>query len=171
MPARLRYIRLLMMTRKLFLTAVYSVLLVMLYIAIFTLSGQDGETSGDLSMKLSGKCTEVLGNMSGGGWNSAKMAEMAKKLEHPLRKMAHFTEYALMSVLVWLLWSLWLPERKTLHVIPVLWVFGSAILDEFHQSFVPGRHAGFDDVCVDTLGGIAGLVFILLLHKCFCRER
>ena len=160
-----------MMTRKVFLTILYSMLLVLLYIVIFTLSGQDGETSGDLSMRLSGKCTEVLGNISGGGWNSDKMAEVAERLERPLRKMAHFAEYACMGVLVWLLWSLWLPERKILYVIPVAWVFVSAVLDEFHQSFVPGRYAGPGDVCVDTLGGAAGLVIILFMQRCFFRKR
>lgn len=122
-------------------------------------------------MKLSGKCTEVLGNMSGGVWDSAKMKEVAEKLERPLRKMAHFTEYACMGVLVWLLWSLWLPERRLLYVIPIAWVFVSAVLDEFHQSFVPGRYAGFGDVCVDTLGGVAGLALFLFLQKYFCRRR
>jgi VanZ family protein len=37
----------------------------------------------------------------------------------------------------------------------VLIVAGYAALDEFHQSFVPGRQAAVGDVLIDASGGIA----------------
>lgn len=167
----MRYIRPCMRNKKVLFTIVYIVLLVLLYGAIFSLSAQDGETSGSLSMKVSGKCTEILEDLSGEEWDSQKETEMAEGLEKPLRKMAHFTEYAYMGVLVYLLWAQWLSKRKSLYVISAAWVFVSAVLDEFHQSFVPGRFAGFSDVCIDMFGGIVGVVFVLFVQKALHRKR
>lgn len=159
-----------MRNKKAILTAVYIVLLILLYVVIFTLSAQDGDASGKLSMKFSEKWSGLLGNFSGKNRSDTMDRELAVIMERPLRKAAHFTEYACMGALVYLLWSLWMKKRRLLYVIPPVWVFVSAVLDEFHQSFVPGRYAGFSDVCVDLLGGIAGLVFILLLQKLFRKK-
>lgn len=151
--------------RKIFLTALYIVLLALLHTGIFALSAQDGDTSGELSMRLSGRCADLFGNLSGQNRNGAGPGEPAENFERPLRNLAHFTEYACMGALIYLLWSLWLQSRKLLCLVPTAWVFASACLDEFHQYFVPGRHAGFSDVCLDTLGGVAGLLLVLLLQK------
>jgi VanZ family protein len=77
-------------------------------------------------------------------------------LHHLIRKCAHFTEYFILSLLIlrgirsgekgWhLRWAL----------ATVLIVAGYAALDEFHQSFVPGRGAAVTDVLIDASGGIA----------------
>ena len=82
--------------------------------------------------------------------------ETLELLHHAIRKCAHFTEYFILSLLIFrgiragqkgwhLRWAL----------VTVLIVFGYAALDEFHQSFVPGRGAAFTDVLIDASGGIA----------------
>lgn len=38
-----------------------------------------------------------------------------------------------------------------------------AALDEYHQSFVPGRTAAVSDVLLDTVGGIAAQVVVGLV--------
>ena len=42
-----------------------------------------------------------------------------------------------------------------------------AILDEFHQSFSPGRTPKITDVYIDTLGIILGVLLILLITKIY----
>ena len=85
-------------------------------------------------------------------------------LHHLIRKCAHFTEYFILSLLIlrgiragekgWhLRWAL----------VTVLIVFGYAGLDEFHQSFVPGRQAAFTDVLIDTSGGVAAQLIASLV--------
>ena len=37
-----------------------------------------------------------------------------------------------------------------------------AASDEFHQRFTPGRNASPWDVCIDTIGGLAGLTILCL---------
>ena len=73
---------------------------------------------------------------------------------HIIRKCAHFTEYFIFSLLV--LRGIRAGEKGT-HLrwalITILIVAGYAALDEFHQSFVPGRTAAVADVLIDTIGG------------------
>ena len=71
-----------------------------------------------------------------------------------LRKIAHFSEFFVLS---WL-WCRALVVTKTdilrSHLILLscgLSIF-YAFLDEFHQSFVPTRHASLMDVFIDSLG-------------------
>lgn len=77
-------------------------------------------------------------------------------LHHIIRKCAHFAEYFILSLLIlrgiragekgWhLRWAL----------VTVLIVAGYAALDEYHQSFVPGRGPAVTDVLIDASGGIA----------------
>jgi VanZ family protein len=87
-------------------------------------------------------------------------------LHHYIRKCAHFTEYFIFSLLI--LRGIRAGQKGT-HLrwalVAILLVLGYAALDEFHQSFVPGRTAAVGDVMIDTFGGImaqvaAGLVML-----------
>ena len=44
-----------------------------------------------------------------------------------------------------------------------------AVLDEFHQSFSPGRTPKITDVYIDTLGILLGIVIILLIREIYHR--
>ena len=94
-------------------------------------------------------------------------AETLDFLHHIIRKCGHLTEYFILSMLIlrgiragekglYLRWVL----------VTILIVAGYAALDEYHQSFVPGRTAAVGDVLIDTAGGIAAQLvaslFILL---------
>jgi VanZ family protein len=88
------------------------------------------------------------------------------RFHHYIRKSGHFIEYFIFSLLV--LRAIRAGRRDTrlawaLAAIAI--VAGYAALDEFHQSFVPGRTAAVSDVLLDTTGGtvaqaIAGLVLL-----------
>ena len=70
-----------------------AILLVLLYRLIFVFSGQDGEESGSLSAMISEKCAELLNAISGKHWTQNVLDSMAAYFEHPIRKLAHFSEY------------------------------------------------------------------------------
>ena len=93
-------------------------------------------------------------------------------LHHIIRKCAHFTEYFILSLLILrgiragakgmrLRWAL----------IAILLVAGYASLDEFHQSFVPGRTAAVGDVLIDTSGGAVALIVASLFARFRKRPR
>ena len=66
-----------------------------------------------------------------------------------LRKIAHMTEYAILACLL---------VRAT---GSAAWAFGLAVAysasDEFHQTFVRGRHGSPIDVGIDAVGALIGL--------------
>lgn len=157
--------------KRLLVTLVASVLLGMLYSLIFHFSAQDGGESGSLSGMISEKCVECADWLSGSGWNEAEKAEMTEELEYPLRKLAHFSEYACMGILVYMLLSQWVAQGRLLYLLTVLWVFLSASGDEFHQYFVPGRCASFTDVLIDTGGGIFGMLFCAAVCALYRKHR
>jgi VanZ family protein len=82
--------------------------------------------------------------------------ETLSELHHLIRKCAHFVEYFILSLLI--LRGI-RAGRKESHfgwaLVAVGIVTGYAALDEFHQSFVPGRGAAVRDVLLDTAGGVA----------------
>jgi VanZ family protein len=88
-------------------------------------------------------------------------------LHHIIRKCGHLTEYFILSMLI--LRGIRAGE-KGMHVrwalVTILIIAGYAALDEYPQSFVPGRTAAVGDVLIDTTGGIAAQIvaslFVLL---------
>jgi VanZ family protein len=77
-----------------------------------------------------------------------------------LRKLAHITIYAAL----WLALARATDWRRPLLVTAIAILY--AISDEFHQSFVEGRHGTPVDVAIDTLGmGLAALAWIVLVRR------
>ena len=145
-------------------TVLAAILLLALYVVIFDFSAQDAEQSGSLSMRISENAVRFLSSFAGRGWTQTFKEELAVYFEHPIRKLAHFSEYACMAVLIYLMWSPWLKRRKKLYLLVILWVFVSGACDELHQLFVPGRYCSIADVCLDTAGGAFGLLMCLAAH-------
>ena len=72
--------------------------------------------------------------------------------DYVLRKGAHMTEYAILAVLL---------LRAT---GSYAWALGLAVAyatsDEFHQTFVRGRHGSPIDVGIDAVGALVGLAVL-----------
>lgn len=75
-----------------------------------------------------------------------------------LRKLAHFSEFALLSIcLSWLFGML--RSRLTKQIPPVLLCgIAAACIDESIQRFIPGRSGNLTDVCIDSAGIITGIL-------------
>ena len=84
---------------------------------------------------------------------------------HYVRKTAHFTEYAVLCFLIVLFWRSIRRESKGKYIAPCTVFLGFAVgyLDEFSQSFSPGRANRFTDVLIDTSGGLFGCLTALFL--------
>ena len=147
-----------------------AILLLALYLIIFCFSSQNGEESGVLSKSISTPCMEFLESISGQDWNHTMLQSMVEYFEHPIRKIAHFTEYSVMGLLIWTILEQWMNDKKLKWIIAVVWIILSASADEIHQLFVPGRYGSVLDVILDTSGGIFG-VFLCQLCFHFFRKR
>jgi VanZ family protein len=75
------------------------------------------------------------------------------------RKLVHFGEYALLCFLWWRLLRTGLSVRRA---ALVAFVIASlyAVTDEFHQSFVEGRHGTPVDLAIDTAGAAAAAIAV-----------
>ena len=94
--------------------------------------------------------------------------EILDLLHHIVRKLAHITEYCILSLF---LFRALRGGRATAWKMAWFWtclmsVVAYASLDEIHQSFVKGRDARLGDVGFDTLGGVIGQV-IVWIRNCF----
>jgi len=56
-------------------------------------------------------------------------------------------------------------EGFTGYSLAVILSIGFAGVDEYYQSFIPGRQADIYDLVADSLGIILGAVLLFLLHK------
>lgn len=84
-----------------------------------------------------------------------------------VRKAAHFTEY---GILAWLAARAFRTSSREL--LRHRWFWASLLLivvyslsDEFHQSFVPSRTGSIYDCLIDSLGGLAALVFLAVRKR------
>ena len=131
-------------------------------IVIFLFSAQNAEQSGNTS---TGIVRWVVGLLYSGfeGFPPEKQAEILHLFQLLVRKGAHFTEYAVLAMLVSNALRL---AGKFRWKLPVIISAAYAVTDEIHQYFVPGRACRLLDVIIDTSGAAFGTaIFVLgLLH-------
>lgn len=83
------------------------------------------------------------------------------------RKAAHFTEYAVLAILArraFITSSSAFIQRYWFQ-LGLLLVVVYALLDEYHQSFVPSRTSSIYDSAIDVAGGITVLFLFKVLRK------
>jgi len=83
-------------------------------------------------------------------------AETLATIQFFTRKLAHFTEYAILGFLAARAFR---PFPRWFLISAILIVV-YALLDEYHQSFVPSRTASIFDSFIDMAGGISALIFV-----------
>ena len=80
------------------------------------------------------------------------------------RKLIHFAEYALLCFLWWRpLATVTTPRRAALYAFLI--ASGYALTDEFHQSFVEGRHGTPVDWLIDSAGAAAAALRLRTLDR------
>jgi len=113
-------------------------------ISLFSTGYFTGEATGKIILP-------ILGTLFPG----ASPAELVA-MHRFVRKLGHFTEYLILSVLLYRAlrggrrWSL--PAAATAVGVAGLY----AVVDELHQLFVPGRTAAASDCLIDVSGAAAG---------------
>ena len=78
------------------------------------------------------------------------------------RKLAHFTEYAILGFLAARALRTSLRPAISGHwfLICAILIVVYALIDEYHQSFVPTRTASIFDSLIDIAGGLTALVIV-----------
>ena len=79
--------------------------------------------------------------------------------------IGHLGAYFVLAILIW--WALGLMPMHSRSRLVLAFVIAVlyGISDEWHQSFVPGRHPDIFDVLTDAIGAAAGLMTITWLAR------
>ncbi|MCR4805409.1 MAG: VanZ family protein [Clostridia bacterium] len=133
---------------------------------IFVLSAQPAAASNGVSRSV----TRFLLRLFSPGFKELDPAEQARIVNAThgkVRKYAHFTEYAVLSLVLCLflrfvlkagLWQMGLGA--------FILSAGYAVLDEWHQTFVAGRAMQTGDMLLDGLGALAGVALVVVILLC-----
>lgn len=130
-----------------------------------TLSAQDSATVGMWLGKV------FVPGFS--GWDEQEQKEFADKIDHPVRKAAHASEYAVLGFL--LAGGLADDTKKRLYCIGFPWIVGTlyAASDELHQMFVPGRSCQVTDIMIDSSGVFLGVLVgqLIWVYRIWARRK
>lgn len=123
---------------------------VFMAVVIFGFSSQNGEASGGLSYKVAEAAVDFADKFA--DIDSESRENIINTLQLPIRKAAHMTEYAVLTVLIYIALAVDGLNHKWRLCFSLAAAFIFACSDELHQLFVPGRCGAFTDVLIDTAG-------------------
>ena len=104
----------------------------MMYV-IYSFSAQSGEASGSLSYTVSYKIVEIGNDTFDVGISDDQLGYYAKRIEYPVRKLAHMTEYFCLAIAVSFPFYVYGLRGFPLMLVAGLICVGFAAGDEFHQ--------------------------------------
>lgn len=103
--------------------------------------------------------------------SKSKMQQVINKLNQPLRKVAHASEYFVFTILILMALKNSGVKGKKTFIISLSICFIYACTDEYHQTFVNGRTGQFTDSLIDTLGGTMCCIGDLVINKIKSKKR
>lgn len=130
---------------------------------IFSFSAQTGVDSGNLSHKISYAIVDIGNNLLQKDLSEERIEYYADRLEYPVRKLAHMTEYFVLAICISLPLYVYGLRGFPLMLVAGLLCVGFAASDEYHQSFVAGRGPSVRDVGIDSIGAFAGIITVRIV--------
>ena len=131
------------------------ILVILWMIVIFSFSNQKADDSSKLSDGLILKTVRIIEKITNKEYSDEEILE---KFVKPVRKIAHFTIYLILGVLVYLYIKEFNISNK--FIISLLICILYAVSDEIHQLFIVGRSGRILDVLIDSLGSLTGIFII-----------
>jgi VanZ family protein len=137
---------------------------ILMMILIFRFSASNGEQSNGLSTGLTERIMATVENIANIDLTNQTEHKLIEMINTPIRKLGHFSEYALLAVTVaFPLYVLHGKRKRELFLWSELVCVFYASTDEFHQLFVAGRAGRFTDVGIDGTGAIFGFIIFYLI--------
>ncbi len=147
--------------KKVIIRIIFMILLIATFAIIFKFSSQIAEESDGISHGVLRKIIDVFPYTKGLSEEiKIKMVEHGNPI---IRKLAHFSIYALVGVWIMSFMSTFNIRLYKKWIISMLVGALYAASDEFHQSFVPGRGPSIIDVGIDSLGVFTGILGVLII--------
>ena len=140
-------------------------------IVIFAFSAQPAQQSSKTSHSVSYKFAEWQNRLFRQGKTEQALSDQAESMQLIIRKSAHMGEYAILAILLYLHFSCYPLKKRQIQLLALGITAGYAASDEIHQLFVPGRAGRLSDVCIDSLGGLLGLLLCLIILHLLSRRK
>ena len=128
-------------------------------------SGEDsGNKSGDIINFIVSKYDQIT-NASIEKINYHNSIEFKEKANYIFRKVCHFSEYFVLSILL-INWFISLSKYTMLlsSIWTIIISLVYALLDEYHQTFISGRSGNIIDSMIDTSGAITGTILVIIIY-------
>lgn len=86
-----------------------------------------------------------------------------------LRKFAHFIEFFYHGVTTGILMATLIIKKGIAFASSATICFATAALDEYRQTFIPGRGPQWSDVAIDCAGALTGLIVFFLIYAIYSK--
>lgn len=120
-------------------------------------SSKNGEESSGISQGVLYEIMQIF----------ARIGISTDITEHIIRKLAHFTEFTALGILLSIDTVLFLKNMKQYVWIPLFIGLLVALIDETMQLFPIGRSSSVKDVWIDFSGVIFGTILLLVLKQIY----
>ena len=150
-------------TKNYIVRPVFLIFAVIWMIIVFKFSSQPADTSQNTSLNL----TKRIVNVFFAGKSSIEKEQITDKLDPYIRKLAHFTLYAIGGILIANYINTYNIKDKNKIIYSICIGATYACTDEFHQLFVEGRSGQLTDVLIDSLGVATGVCIFLCVITIF----
>lgn len=147
---------------------IISVIFVFIWMStVFSFSNEQGESSSNTSKKVSRMIVNIIDIQV--NYTETKKEELIEQIEPVIRKLAHYTIYAIGGIIIANCVNQFCKKEKLLIGTSIIIGVLYAATDELHQLMVAGRSGNIKDVLIDSLGVITGIMFFLLV-KGVCKK-
>lgn len=130
---------------------------ILMMVVIFHFSSQPGAASADISLTATQKILDFAEEYLHWDLDYDTVERNLLTINYYVRKLAHFMEYFIFAFSVSLPLYVYGLRGWKLVVCAGIFCVGFSALDEFHQSFVPGRTSTPKDVLIDSIGIFPGI--------------
>ncbi len=148
---------------------IMAILLICTLFTIFEFSSQNGTQSKGISTRVTEYILQFSSRYQEA--DTKEKTQIRNKTNAIIRKLAHFSIYTLLGLFMMGIMTRTKLRDKWRICITIGFGILYAILDEFHQSFSPGRTPKVTDVYIDTLGVILGILLVLLVRGIYKKIR
>ena len=141
---------------------IISIILVVIWMGIiFCFSNQNADDSSKIS---DGFITTIINFFVDDDLSIDEKELLLEKCSFYVRKLAHFTLYFVLGILVLNLLYQYNLKNKLLIGIVICIIYSCS--DEFHQLFISGRSGEVGDVIIDGIGSLFGILFYKFVKNC-----
>ena len=147
-------------------TILLMLLIIIWLIVIFYFSSMDTyESNGDSKEVVSVVVDKAI-DVSNSSISDNKKEDIVNVLNLPIRKLAHFSLYFILSILFMVFFMSFNKfNLRYVILISIIFCFIYACSDEYHQTFINGRTGQFIDVIIDTIGASVGSIIYSIGYK------